>query len=224
MLTGESIPVIKSPLPFDNNEIYHQSSGKIFTLFSGTEVIQNKKIAGNETTAVVIRTGFDTLKGSMVKSILYPRPTRFHFFTDALIFTSVFGGLALIGFFIALKVMLEYFEDKDIVLRLCNIITIAVPPALPAAMSVGIVFALARLRRGKIYSISPETINAAGRVKTTVFDKTGTLTEDTLRFSCVVASMNGVFSKKANDVNELLSQNEDTADNQARFTQYKLVE
>lgn len=59
-------------------------------------------------------------------------------------------------------------------------ITIAVPPALPAAMTAGTVFAISRLKKKKIYCISPPRVNVSGRVNLMVFDKTGTLTEDGL--------------------------------------------
>lgn len=42
-----------------------------------------------------------------------------------------------------------------ILLKALDIITIAVPPALPAAMSVGIVYALQRLKKRQIYCINP---------------------------------------------------------------------
>ena len=65
--------------------------------------------------------------------------------------------------------------------RTLDLITITVPPALPAAMSCGIAFAISRLKRaGSIFCISPTRINLAGQISTFVFDKTGTLTEDSL--------------------------------------------
>jgi cation-transporting ATPase 13A3/4/5 len=36
------------------------------------------------------------------------------------------------------------------------------------------------MKRDKIYCISPNRVNVAGRVTTFVFDKTGTITEDSL--------------------------------------------
>jgi cation-transporting ATPase 13A2 len=42
------------------------------------------------------------------------------------------------------------------------------------------VFAIHRLRRQKIFCISPLRVNVAGTITTFVFDKTGTLTEDGL--------------------------------------------
>ena len=55
-----------------------------------------------------------------------------------------------------------------------------IPPALPAAMTVGTVFAQKRLRRQLIYCINPSCINMCGAVNAFCFDKTGTMTEDGL--------------------------------------------
>ena len=64
--------------------------------------------------------------------------------------------------------------------RALDLITVTVPPALPAAMSCGIVFAINRLKKVDIFCISPPRINMAGQISTFVFDKTGTLTEEGL--------------------------------------------
>lgn len=67
-----------------------------------------------------------------------------------------------------------------ILLRALDLITVVVPPALPATLSIGTSFALSRLRRSGIFCISPNRINVAGKINVCCFDKTGTLTEDGL--------------------------------------------
>jgi cation-transporting ATPase 13A2 len=47
-------------------------------------------------------------------------------------------------------------------------------------MTIGTIFAIARLKKKQIYCISPQRVNVSGRVSLMVFDKTGTLTEDSL--------------------------------------------
>lgn len=61
-----------------------------------------------------------------------------------------------------------------------DLITVVVPPALPATLSIGTSFAISRLRKFGIYCISPSRVNVAGKVNVCCFDKTGTLTEDGL--------------------------------------------
>lgn len=66
------------------------------------------------------------------------------------------------------------------VLRALDLITIVVPPALPATMSIGTSFAIHRLKRKGIFCISPPRVIIGGKVDCMCFDKTGTLTEDGL--------------------------------------------
>ena len=55
-----------------------------------------------------------------------------------------------------------------------DIITICVPPALPAAMTAGIILAQKRLELKSIYCISPRSINVSGIFKI-LFNKSSTL-------------------------------------------------
>ena len=68
----------------------------------------------------------------------------------------------------------------DIFLDAADLITIVIPPALPAAMTIGSIYAQKRLKEKGIFCISPRTINVSGSVQCVCFDKTGTLTEDGL--------------------------------------------
>lgn len=65
-------------------------------------------------------------------------------------------------------------------LRALDLITIVVPPALPATLTIGTTFAIERLRKSQIFCISPNRVNIGGKINVICFDKTGTLTEDGL--------------------------------------------
>ena len=89
--------------------------------------------------------------------------------------------LAVVGLLLTIPYMMKYIDDPtDIVDKCLDLITVTVPPALPAAMTLGTIFAIDRLKKAKIFCISPPRVNVAGRVNLFVFDKTGTLTEDGL--------------------------------------------
>ena len=60
---------------------------------------------------------------------------------------------------------------KLVVLRTLDLITIVIPPALPAAMTVGIVFAQARMKKSRIYCINTSSINLCGALNLFCFDK-----------------------------------------------------
>uniref|UniRef100_A0A8C0YVR8 Polyamine-transporting ATPase 13A3 n=1 Tax=Cyprinus carpio carpio TaxID=630221 RepID=A0A8C0YVR8_CYPCA len=182
MLTGESVPVTKTDLPNpqqdikggDGDAIYSTEEHKRHTLFCGTNIIQTRYYTGEMVKAVVVRTGFSTAKGQLIRSILYPKPTDFKLYRDAYLFLLCLVAVASIVFVYSLEPV------KEIIVKSLDIITITVPPALPAAMTAGIVYAQRRLRKVGIFSISPQRINICGQLNLVCFDKTGTLTEDGL--------------------------------------------
>ncbi|XP_056148990.1 LOW QUALITY PROTEIN: polyamine-transporting ATPase 13A3-like [Lampris incognitus] len=197
MLTGESVPVMKTSLPSSGAEgasIYNIEDHKRHTLFCGTHVIQTRFYTGELVKAVVVRTGFSTEKGQLVCSILYPKPTDFKLYRDAYLFLLCLVGVAGIGFIytIVLSVM-NQVPAKIIIIESLDIITITVPPALPAAMTAGIVYAQRRLRRVGIFCISPQRINICGQLNLICFDKTGTLTKDGLDLWSIQRVEDGSF-------------------------------
>lgn len=82
-------------------------------------------------------------------------------------------------------------------------VTIALPPALPAAMTVGKLYGLVRLKNHRIFCMNSRVINVAGSVNCVCFDKTGTLTEDGLDMWGVVPVVNGTLQEAVRDVAEL---------------------
>lgn len=109
MLTGESVPVSKVPIKDadivqwkDAKDVTSESS-KSF-LYSGTRVVRIRgAIAadgsqGKPALALVVRTGFNTTKGALVRSMLFPKPMGFQFYRDSIRFIGVLAGLAGLGF------------------------------------------------------------------------------------------------------------------------------
>jgi cation-transporting ATPase 13A3/4/5 len=178
MLTGESVPVLKDALPHLSDVLYDIERDKRFSLYEGTKVIQSRGPAQGAL-ALVTRTGYQTLKGKLVRTILFPKPNQFKFYRDSLYFVAVLAGIALLGFLCTLPKMLSHdFDISYLIRRSLDLLTIAVPPALPAAMAAGTTFALKRLTKLQIFCVSPPRVNVAGKVEVMLFDKTGTLTED----------------------------------------------
>ncbi|XP_071841062.1 polyamine-transporting ATPase 13A3-like isoform X2 [Apostichopus japonicus] len=200
MLTGESVPVTKTPLPNPPAtegapvSCYDVENHKRHTLFGGTHVIQTRSYGPESVKAVIIRTGFLTMKGELVRSILFPKPVGFKFYRDSMKFIGLLVILALAGiaYSIATLIHVKACID-DLVYKALDIITIAVPPSLPAAMTVGTVYAQNRLKKRGIFCISPQRINICGKLKLICFDKTGTLTEDGLDLWGVVPLQDSHF-------------------------------
>uniref|UniRef100_A0A8D2N1U3 Cation-transporting ATPase n=1 Tax=Zonotrichia albicollis TaxID=44394 RepID=A0A8D2N1U3_ZONAL len=184
MLTGESIPVTKIHLPQADNlkpwRVYCAEDYRKHVLFCGTEVIQTKADDRGVVKAVVLQTGFNTAKGDLVRSILYPKPMNFKLYRDAMWFLMCLIALAAIGMIYTVCVFALNGETGEVVKKALDVITIAVPPALPAALTTGIIYTQQRLKKKGIFCISPQRINVCGQLNLVCFDKTGTLTEDGL--------------------------------------------
>uniref|UniRef100_A0A2K6BU53 Cation-transporting ATPase n=1 Tax=Macaca nemestrina TaxID=9545 RepID=A0A2K6BU53_MACNE len=192
MLTGESIPVTKTPLPKMDSSVpwktQSEADYKRHVLFCGTEVIQAKAACSGTVRAVVLQTGFNTAKGDLVRSILYPKPMNFKLYRDAIRFLLCLVGTATVGMIYTLCVYVLSGEPPEEVMRKAlDVITIAVPPALPAALTTGIIYAQRRLKKSGIFCISPQRINVCGQLNLVCFDKTGTLTRDGLDLWGVVS-------------------------------------
>ncbi|CAH2247932.1 probable cation-transporting ATPase 13A4 [Pelobates cultripes] len=198
MLTGESIPVTKSPLEnIQNSTPWKIQSGEDFkrhVLFCGTEVIQTSSFGYDNVIAVVKQTGFNTAKGDMVRSILFPKPMNFKLYQDATRFLMCLVAIAVVGFIYTVVLFSVKGETaRDIIVKALIAITVAIPPVLPAAVAVAIMYAQKRLKKKKIFCISPQRINVCGRINVVCFDKTGTLTEDGLDLWGVLPAVENSF-------------------------------
>lgn len=108
-LIGESVPVSKTPLTDDalkyldlSTPSIHPHVAKHF-LFSGTKVIRARRpqnVDDDEAVAlaIVMRTGFLTTKGALVRSMLFPKPSGFKFYRDSFRYIAVMGMVAFLGF------------------------------------------------------------------------------------------------------------------------------
>ena len=142
---------------------------------------------------------------------LFPIPHTFAFYEDSFKFIGVLFFIAVCGFvFSTINFIALGTPGLVIFIRALDLITIVVPPALPATMSIGTTFALSRLKQYAIYcrcafvcvtlhyhyysmsvtpitlyhiGISPATIQVAGQVNCVLYDKTGTLTNEGLECS-----------------------------------------
>ena len=213
MLTGESTPVIKMRM-LGNNDIYdtnHPDYEK-YVLFAGTKIVQKRKMGNTEPTGIVLNTGFNTFKGNLIAGILYPKKDKDNFTRDSVKYIIFMGIMTIIGFGISLKFLIVEGENsaKEIIERFLDLFTTAVPPSLPACLSIGITYSLSRLSDKGIFCIQRDRINKAGSVNILVFDKTGTLTEDHLDIKgFVTTKINENKKFEFNDFNESCEKDSD---------------
>ena len=199
-LTGESFPVSKKPIDaiISKGSRYEVDKYKVHTLQYGTCVIQarlqsnsvgknNSKKDDNAShqgyvRCLVVRTGFCTLKGRLIRTIIYPKAIKFQAYREAYRFLALLGLLGICGMIYSFVVLGKHGNASlgELFANSLDIITIIVPPGLPACLSAGVVFALRKLKKGGIFCIDSQRINVCGDINLFVFDKTGTLTEDHL--------------------------------------------
>lgn len=104
MLTGESVPVSKVPAKDDILQRYKNTGevdgevAKSF-LYAATKVVRIRGDGAEpQALGLVVRTGFNTTKGSLVRSMLFPKPMGFKFYRDSMRFILFLAGLAGLGF------------------------------------------------------------------------------------------------------------------------------
>ena len=116
MLTGESVPVIKHQLPV-SHKMFNMNEDGAHILFAGTKCLETKKNSrhGSVALGVVLRTGFSTIKGKLIRSLLYGKPENFKFYRDSAKYIVAMACIAVIckilikTFFIKIKVSFSVF-------------------------------------------------------------------------------------------------------------------
>ena len=103
---------------------------------------------------------FNTFKGNLIAGILYPKKDKDNFTRDSVKYIIIMGIMTVVGFAISLKFLIVEGENnaREIIERFLDLITTAVPPALPACLSIGITYSLSRLSDKEIFCIQRVSI------------------------------------------------------------------
>lgn len=206
MLTGESVPVTKTP-PTASDAKFEWVAQKRHILYAGTSILQTRYYGSERVMARVVRTGFSTAKGELVKSILFPRPIEFRFYEDSIRFVLCLFAVSTLGVIYTVYVYWARAADlRTIIVRSLDIVTIVVPPALPLAMTAGQIYSQSRLKKKNIFCISPQRINVCGKLKLVCFDKTGTLTDDGLTMDGCCECKDGAFRTRTTQPPEMFDE------------------
>lgn len=88
---------MKTPIP-NSCQIYENKEHGRHTLFCGTEILQTRFYGNTRVLALVIRTGFSTTKGAVMRTLLYPAHADYKFEKHSYRFVMFLGIIAVIGF------------------------------------------------------------------------------------------------------------------------------
>eukprot|EP00922_Rhytidocystis_sp_ex-Travisia-forbesii_P010197 GHVS01014936.1.p1 GENE.GHVS01014936.1~~GHVS01014936.1.p1 ORF type:complete len:912 (-),score=250.18 GHVS01014936.1:178-2913(-) len=239
MLTGESVTQMK--VAIDNNaevldmKVKHRHN----ILFAGTKLVMHKNSektfpspqphgssgGGGSSITVprggclcyVLRTGFHTTQGKLVRTILFSSERVTVSSREALYFLLILlmfaisaalyvlhygltqsalftpnlvqaGGMVAGGEHDVLRLRSRW----KLLLSCSHIITAVVPPEFPITLSLAVTMSLLAMVQKKIFCTEPFRVPFAGRVSVCAFDKTGTLTSDVME----VAGLVGLSSWK----------------------------
>ena len=199
MLSGESTPLLKDSIQLRPGDAHLEPDGldKNAFLYGGTKVLQvSRASAGEETAtlasgvslapdngalAIVVKTGFETSQGSLVRTMIYSTERVSANNVEALLFILFLLIFAIAASWYVWQEGVRNDRKRSKLLLDCVlIITSVVPPELPMELSLAVNTSLAALSKFAIYCTEPFRIPYAGRVDIACFDKTGTLTGEDL--------------------------------------------
>lgn len=192
LLTGESVPQLKEGAEElgSLDDTLDMGMHKRNIIFAGTKILISEAPKSSSLSlklppnggaiGYVLRTGFNTEQGKLVRTILFATEHVSANNAEALLFIFILLIFAVVA---SAYVLLHGLQDESrsrykLMLNCIMIITSVVPPELPMELSLAVNTSLMALVRQKIFCTEPFRIPFAGGVKVCCFDKTGTLTSD----------------------------------------------
>mmetsp|Transcript_25186 Transcript_25186/g.64426 ORF Transcript_25186/g.64426 Transcript_25186/m.64426 type:complete len:951 (-) Transcript_25186:75-2927(-) len=193
MLTGESVPQLRSAAISEASSLDVKGAHRQHVLSAGTSIVMHRPGSGSlaapsgAAIAVVLRTGFDTTQGKLVRTILFSVDRVTVSSKDAFHFLGILLFCAVLS---AAYVLREGLSDPErsrfkLFLACSHIITNVVPPEFPITLSLAVTLSLVQLLSNHVYCTEPFRVPFAGQVDCCCFDKTGTLTAEQLEVGAV---------------------------------------
>lgn len=196
ILTGESVPVLKSSNKDSSNTIGH--------VYSGTLVVQGKGYAK------ILTTGIHTKFGEIGRSLLNikDQETRMHIEMKSLIrnlfiLGTIISGVVVIAFYLVRGNFMQ-----SLLIGLANAMAI-LPEEFPVVLTVFLALGAWRLSKKNVLTRKPSAIETLGSATVLCSDKTGTITQNKMEVSIVYndngISLKDTFLENKNQISEIIN-------------------
>ena len=193
-LTGETMPIQKFKVP-SNDQFRNpdEAENKKYFIFAGTTLLQSNCDETNfdktltvidGTIAVVTSTGANTIRGDLIRGLLFGAPLKSLLFVEL---RYSLGILLIIAFidFLSLNILFE-MSMGSMLTAMYSIVGL-INPLMSVALLGGELKSASRLRKGskgtpRVFARDVHRLTIAGKVNLVLLDKTGTITKSGLDF------------------------------------------
>lgn len=181
-LTGESVPVAKSPHAVGSDTALGDRSSMVF---SGTLVV------AGQGTGVVVGTGGATELGRVsalvrsVDTLRTPLLRKIDVFARRLTFVILVLSVVIFAF----AVMVRGYAPEEAFLVIIGVAVAAIPEGLPAVLTIALAIGVRRMAARKAIIRRLPAVETLGSVSVICTDKTGTLTRNEMTVTAVAIDM-----------------------------------
>lgn len=206
-ISGDSIPKVKFAAD-DNSSLPLSSLPENNTAKAGSICVFTRTAINDSVLAIVLKTGYNTEKGKMLRTILMPKIVKFRFVDEAVVFVYIMAIISLIGSAIYLVYQVYFLTDiqftvSKILINMLSLFFSTVKPVLPFSLYIGLEASKDKLSAQNIMCSNKYKINECGRTDTIFFDKTGTITKDDSIFNGIYISLGKPGEEKPDMTNVL---------------------
>ncbi|ANQ06043.1 Integral membrane protein [Plasmodium coatneyi] len=198
---GSSIFTNKIDIKNKHKKHVVYAGSKILLTKNENDQFNNMKLPINGCIGIVLKNGFTTYQGKLVRTIINTSEKVNSSSIDSIIFLFILLLFSLSSCAYVVYSVLQSTHERNLyklLLSVSHIITAVIPPEFPITLSLGVTISIVYLYNLKIYCTEPFRLPFSGKSNICAFDKTGTLTEDNM----IVLGLFG-FDQNTERINEI---------------------